>query len=280
MHLKAYIHIIIGLMRKHIRNAAIITKKNNQNAERISYRISDLLKKLDVKVHNISFLKNEQLDDFNNENLDVIIAIGGDGTTLRTFRSFCNDIPVLSINAGGNRGILSESKIDSVDTSINSLINGNFFYDSRIRIQASTSNQTFPPALNDILFLRSNLTRTPSILIKFRNHEINQRMDGLLISTPTGSTGHSISFGNSILHEELNCMVLNPVACLNRMPSVVIPCEEIYVQSNHECVLVIDGQEKFILAKEDSIRISKFPINARFIRFKRNGLEQLKKLGF
>ncbi|MGD1834337.1 MAG: NAD(+)/NADH kinase [Nitrososphaeraceae archaeon] len=267
-------------MRKHIRNIAITTKKNNQNAENISYHISDLLNKLDVKVHNISFLKNEQLDDFNNENLDVIIAIGGDGTTLRTFRSFCNDIPVLSINAGGNRGILSESQIGSVDTSIKSLINGDFFYDSRIRIQASASNQTYPPALNDILFLRSNLTRTPSILIKFRDHEIIQRMDGLLISTPTGSTGHSISFGDSIIHEELDCMILNPIACLNRMPSMVIPCEELYVQSNHECAIIIDGQEKFILAKESPIRISKFPINARFIRFKRNGLEQLKKLGF
>lgn len=273
-------------MIKNIRGVAIITKNLNKNAYDASKYIAETLSKNNIKVFSIppfetSNFKNSN-SNFNSlvNEIDVVIALGGDGTTLRAFRFHPSDIPVFSINVGGTRGILSEIKLDSIDYAINAILNGNYYYDERIRIQASLSNKIFLPALNDILLIRRNLTRTPNITIKFRDGIISQRMDGIIVSTPTGSTGHSVSLGGPIILEELNCLIINPIASINKLPSIIIPPEEIEISSNHKLDLIIDGQDRFLIEENNMIKISLFPINARFIRLIKKGFRQLEKLGF
>lgn len=273
-------------MIKNIKGVAIITKNLNKNAYEVSEYIAKNLSKKNIRVSSIppfetSNFKNSN-SNFNSlvNDIDLVIAVGGDGTTLRAFRFHPSDIPVFSINVGGTRGILSEIRLESIDYAINAILNGNYYYDERIRIQASLSDHIFPPALNDILLFRSNFTRTPNIMIKFRDGVINQRMDGLIISTPTGSTGHSISLGGPILHEELHCLILNPIASINKLPSIIIPPEEIEISSNHRLNLIIDGQDNYSLQENDRVKISLFPINARFIRLIKKGLRQCEKMGF
>lgn len=273
-------------MIKNIKGVAIITKNLNKNAYEVSEYIAKNLSKKNIRVSSIppfetSNFKNSN-SNFNSlvNDIDLVIAVGGDGTTLRAFRFHPSDIPVFSINVGGTRGILSEVKLDSIDYAINAILDGNYYYDERIRIQASLSNKIFLPALNDILLFRNNLTRTPHIAIKFRDSIISQRMDGIIISTPTGSTGHSVSLGGPILHEELSCLVINPIASINKLPCIVIPPEEIEISSNNKLDLIIDGQDRFLIEENDTIKISIFPIKARFIRLIKKGFRQLEKLGF
>ena len=273
-------------MIKNIKAVAIITKNLNKNAYDVSEYIAKILSKKNIRVSSIppfetSNFKNSN-SDFNSlvNEIDLVIAVGGDGTTLRAFRFHPSDIPVFSINVGGTRGILSEIKLDSIDYAINAILNGNYYYDERIRIQACLSNKIFLPALNDILLFRNNLTRTPNIAIKFRDGTISQRMDGIIISTPTGSTGHLVSLGGPILHEELSCLVLNPIASINKLPCIVIPPEEIEISSNYKLDLIIDGQDRFLIEENNIIKISIFPIKARFIRLIKKGFRQLEKLGF
>jgi NAD+ kinase len=273
-------------MIKNIKGVAIITKNLNKNAYEVSEYIAKNLSKKNIRVSSIppfetSNFKNS-ISNFNSlvNDIDLVIAVGGDGTTLRAFRFHPSDIPVFSINVGGTRGILSEIKLDSIDYAINAILDGNYYYDERIRIQASLSNKIFLPALNDILLFRNNLTRTPHIAIKFRDSIISQRMDGIIISTPTGSTGHSVSLGGPILHEELSCLVINPIASINKLPCIVIPPEEIEISSNNKLDLIIDGQDRFLIEENDTIKISIFPIKARFIRLIKKGFRQLEKLGF
>jgi NAD+ kinase len=273
-------------MIKNIKGVAIITKNLNKNAYEVSEYIAKNLSKKNIRVSSIppfetSNFKNSN-SNFNSlvNDIDLVIAVGGDGTTLRAFRFHPSDIPVFSINVGGTRGILSEIKLDSIDYAINAILDGNYYYDERIRIQASLSNKIFLPALNDILLFRNNLTRTPHIAIKFRDSIISQRMDGIIISTPTGSTGHSVSLGGPILHEELSCLVINPIASINKLPCIVIPPEEIEFSSNNKLDLIIDGQDRFLIEENDTIKISIFPIKARFIRLIKKGFRQLEKLGF
>jgi NAD+ kinase len=149
-----------------------------------------------------------------------------------------------------------------------------------MEIQSYLSNKLFLPALNDILLFRNNLTRTPTITLKFRDGVITQRMDGIIISTSTGSTGHSISLGGPVVHEELNCLVINPIASINKLPSIIVPPEEIEIYSNHKLDLIIDGQDKFLVEENSTIKITRFPITARFIRLRKKGFRQLEKLGF
>ena len=219
-------------------------------------------------------------DELKGIKLDLVFAIGGDGTTLRAFRTIPGKVPLFSINSGGHRGILSEIDTQSIEESVKTILAGKYFYDSRIRIQASINGKLFPPVLNDILITRVNLTRTPLLSIMLMGDEIKQRMDGIVVSTPTGSTGHSFSVGGPVLHEGMSCLSLTPIASVNRMPQIVIPPEEILIRSTHESHMILDGQETFKIHADEPINILRCSHDAIFLRLQKKGMRQLAKLGF
>lgn len=272
-------------MAPSIRNVAIITKIGSGEAEAAAARVARLLNKSKVTTYAVLPLKIEGSTSFAPEelkevSLDLIFAIGGDGTTLRAFRIIPGKAPLFAINSGGHRGILAEADAGMIDEAVAAIIAGKYFYDSRTRIQASAGKKVFPPALNDILVTRVSLTRTPLVSIRLLGDEIKQRMDGIVVSTPTGSTGHSFSIGGPVLHEGMSSLILSPLASVNRMPQLVIPVEEITVESTYESHLIIDGQETFRVEADQSIRISRFPDDAVFLRLQKKGMRQLAKLGF
>jgi len=269
----------------NIRNVAMITKLGTSEAEAAANKVAMLLNKSKINTYAVLPLKIDGSPSVTPEELkyvrlDLVIAIGGDGTTLRAFRVIPGKAPLFSINSGGHRGILSEADAGTIDQVVAAILADKCFYDSRIRIQAATGKKTFPPALNDIIITRVSLTRTPMMSIKLMGDEIKQRMDGIVISTPTGSTGHSFSIGGPVLHEGMSCLILSPLASVNRMPQLVIPVEQIAIQSTHESHLIIDGQETFKVEADQPIRISRFPDDAVFLRLQKKGMRQLVKLGF
>ncbi|MFL6481755.1 MAG: NAD(+)/NADH kinase [Nitrososphaera sp.] len=272
-------------MTPNIHNVAIITKNDSSEADSAAMKVASLLNKTKIRIHSVlPFIiedaipiKPEELKDLK---LDLVFAIGGDGTTLRAFRIAPAKVPLFSINSGGHRGILSEIDTQSIDEAVNTILAGRYFYDCRIRIQASVNGRLFPPVLNDILITRVNLTRTPLLSIMLMGDEISQRMDGILISTPTGSTGHSFSVGGPVLHEGMSSLSLTPVASVNRMPHLVLPTEEILIRSTYESHLVLDGQETFKIHAEEPIKIMRSSEDAIFLRLQKKGMRQLTKLGF
>lgn len=268
-----------------IRTAAIITKIGSAEAEAAAASVAKFLLHSKVKVYTLLPLALEgsvsvKVEDLTGIALDIIFAIGGDGTTLRAFRTIPGKAPLFGINSGGHRGILAEIDSDMIELAISNILAGKYFYDSRIRIQASAGTVSFPPALNDILITRVSLTRTPVVSIKLMGDEIKQRMDGIVISTPTGSTGHSFSIGGPVLHEGMDCLILSPIASVNRMPQLVVPVEEITIRSSHESHLIVDGQETFKIDPETPIRIIGHAENAVFLRLQKKGMRQLSRLGF
>jgi len=272
-------------MAPSIRNVAIITKIGSREAEAAANRVARLLSKNKVKIYSVLPLMIDgaiqvRQEELKGVKLDLVFAIGGDGTTLRAFRTIPGKAPLFSINSGGHRGILSEVSADSIDEAINIILAGKCFHDSRTRIQAYVNGKAFPPALNDILITRVSLTRTPLVSIKLMGDEIKQRMDGIVVSTPTGSTGHSFSIGGPVLHEGMNCLILSPIASVNRMPQLVIPVEDIVVESTYESHVIIDGQETFRVDADRPIKISRFSDDATFLRLQKKGMRQLIKLGF
>src|SRR5437773_11073765 len=271
-------------MAPSIRNVAIITKIGSREAEAAANRVARLLNKNKVKIYSVLPLLIDgaiqvRQEELKGVKLDLVFAIGGDGTTLRAFRTIPGKAPLFSINSG-HRGILSEVSADSIDEAINIILAGKCFHDSRTRIQAYINGKAFPPALNDILITRVSLTRTPLVSIKLMGDEIKQRMDGIVVSTPTGSTGHSFSIGGPVLHEGMNCLILSPIASVNRMPQLVIPVEDIVVESTYESHVIIDGQEAFRVDADRPIKISRFSDDATFLRLQKKGMRQLIKLGF
>jgi len=224
--------------------------------------------------------KMEALEELKKENLDLVITLGGDGTTLRVFRNLENETPILTINVGGNRGILAEITIEEIDDAINQIIKDNFFLDKRTRVTASCGGKEFPPALNEIYISRANLTKTAEIEIKFQNDTVKQKMDGVIIATPSGSTGHSFSLGGPILHESLDVLIITPVAPVYRLASMVVPDERIEIICSHDCNIAVDAQVVKAAGYGESIIIKKYKKPAVFVRLKKRGLRQMSKLGF
>ncbi|MDR4492526.1 MAG: NAD(+)/NADH kinase [Candidatus Nitrosocosmicus sp.] len=267
-------------MNHKIRCVAIFTKRNNEEAKTVTSLLKEKIKGQGIEV--IEFRKDKL--DFPgsdvDEKLDLAIAVGGDGTTIKAFRLLPHNVPVLCINAGGTRGILSEVSKNFVESILDPLINGKYFTDRRIRIIAHYNNRISVPVINDFVLMRSELNKTPMFHICVNGDSFGQKMDGIIVSTPTGSTGHSLSNNGPVIQENLECLLLTPIASVNRMPPFVLPMERITISASHDTQLVMDGQITQEIPKNTEIKIVKYAYDAVFLRFKKNNTRQLNKLGY
>lgn len=274
------------ILRMDIHNVAIVIKHDSSYAEEVARKTAKLLQERNSHVYTISPLSVENgttlnhVDELNDKDIDLAIAIGGDGTTLRIVRAFTNSVPIFGIKGGGTRGILATIDSSELETGIEKIFSNSFHLEKRMRIYASVNGMKSAPALNEVLISRINITRTPTFTIKFKEDELKQRMDGIIISTPTGSTGHSYSVGGPVLYEELNVLLLTPMNSVNRMPPLIFPDEPIEIHSNFESKIVVDGQDVFEIKPEENVKIARYEHDAIFVRFKTKGLRQLAKLGF
>ena len=265
---------------------AIVSKFGSKISEDAAKMVTKKLLSKKITVYtiapvNVTGAKQvESLEKLNKVKLDLAITLGGDGTTLRTFRNLRNETPILTINVGGNRGILSEITLDDIDDAIHAINKNEIWLDKRTRVVASCGEEEFAPALNEIYVNRKNLTKTAEFEIKFQSDTVKQKMDGVIISTPSGSTGHSFSIGGPLLHESLDVLIITPVAPVHRLPSIVVPDEKIEISCSHDCNIVMDAQMIKSSEFEEKITIKKFKKHAVFVRLKKKGLRQMKKLGF
>ena len=269
-----------------LQNVAVVSKVGNKDSEKAATNVAKKLLAKKSKVYTISPIEVdgakqiETLEELKKVKLDLVVTLGGDGTTLRVFRNLENETPILTINVGGNRGILAEITIEEIDDALNQIQKDKFFLDKRTRVVASCGGKEFPPALNEIFINRANLTKTAEIEIKFQNDTVKQKMDGVIVATPSGSTGHSFSLGGPILHESLDVLIITPVARVYRLESIVVPDEKIEIISSHDCNIVMDAQVVKTAGFEEPITIKKYKKPAVFIRLKKRGLRQMSKLGF
>ena len=126
-----------------LNKVAIVSKVGSKESEETAKNVAKKFLAKKSKVFTIAPIyvegakKLDSLGDLKQEKLDLVVTLGGDGTTLRVFRHLDNDTPILTINVGGNRGILSEITIDEIDNAINQILKDNFFLDKRIRVVAS-----------------------------------------------------------------------------------------------------------------------------------------------
>jgi len=269
-----------------LNKVAIVSKFGSKISEDAAEMISKKLIAKKIKVYTIAPVsvsgseKVESLEELSKIKLDLAVTLGGDGTTLRTFRNLRNETPILTINVGGNRGIVSEITLEGFDDAITAITKDQIWLDKRTRVVASCNGDEFAPALNEIYINRKNLTKTAEFEIKFQNDTVKQKMDGVIISTPSGSTGHSFSIGGPLLHESLDVLIITPVAPVHRLPSIVVPDEKIEINCSHDCNLVMDAQMIKSSEVDQKITIKKFKNQAVFVRLKKKGLRQMNKLGF
>lgn len=266
----------------------LIAKEAHGEAREVASDIAKLLLSRGFSVTSFPNLHVKGVDhvravkDLRKSSIDLFLTVSGDGTILRLLRLLDSTVPFLCVNVGG-RGILAEVKPSQVELALDKLEKHDSYLEKRMRIQSVIGDKELPPALNEVFATRQAITRTPLFTIEMGKGAVfSQRMDGLLVSTPTGSTGHSYSYSNFFLEGSLNAFSMTPVGSIKRFPTVIKPAsEEIRLMANYALHLVIDGQETFDLEANSYATFKRHPRDAVFIRFEAAGqFRQLKNLGF
>ena len=218
--------------------------ENNDNI----FSIIKSLKKNDIKFEidinsqiSKSALKNINIDDSNikyftelNDSYDFAISVGGDGTILKSVEKIGRlSIPIIGLNTG-RLGFLANSTIQIIDTVLEKLKNNDFNISERSIIKAEFEGYE-KYALNEITLSRKNTTSLITIETKLNNQYLNTYWaDGLIISTPTGSTGYSLSCGGPIIMPDAKNLVVTPISPhnLNARPLVISDDKKIEISVN------------------------------------------------
>lgn len=200
---------------------------------------------------------NKNYDTFSNHNdlsdqIDFFISIGGDGTMLRASNFIKNkNIPVVGINAG-RLGFLANVQQEMIDELIPTLVSNNFKISKRTLLKLDTDNGVELPfeinsALNEITISRKNTTSMISIETHINGEFLaTYWADGIIISTPTGSTGYSLSCGGPIITPDSNCLVITPIAPHN------LTTRPLIINDNSKITMKVNGREKQFLISLDS----------------------------
>lgn len=211
------------------------------------------------------------------EEADFLVSLGGDGTLLSLVRrSYWYHKPVLGINAG-NLGFLADITIDEVDLFLDQLLGGEYRIDNRMMMEGciTTKEKNEKPffAFNDIVITRPVISKMAQINASIDGEWFNTyRGDGLIISTPTGSTAYNLAAGGPVMYPLTKAFIMTAVSAhslTNQRPLVVPADFTIELSSPDEKVIaVIDGQDDYEMHAGDVLRIQGAKIGAKLLHRK------------
>lgn len=244
-----------------VSNIGIFYNEDNKKAQYTSGIVSKLLENNNIN-HSVLTTKNYSKD------CTFAIVLGGDGTILKTSRFYAPyNVPVLGINLG-RLGFLSQAKSSHVEDAVDSILKGSFKIEDRMMLTGMNGKLT---ALNDIVIKGDAFSRTSRLYVHINDNIVCDYLaDGIIISTPTGSTAYTLSAGGPILSPVLDAMVIVPICphTMNARP-IVIPSDEVVkiTSSQRKPLLSIsaDGQEKLAIKPNDEVEIKKCEHNAKLV---------------
>jgi len=192
--------------------------------------------------------------------VDFLVSIGGDGTLLSVVRnSFEFGLPVLGLHMG-TLGFLTDIIYEELPTFLNDLKNDQYRIDNRMLVECKVNNQCFV-AFNDIVISRKTVSSMIKIKAKIDGSSFNTyHGDGVIISTPTGSTAYNLSVGGPIVYPLTDAFIITPVAphSLTQRP-LVMPADieiEFKIKDEQGAVVLIDGQDTYEVENNDIIKVT------------------------
>lgn len=210
-------------------------------------------------------------DDFN---ADYVISMGGDGTFLKAaVRVGIKSIPLIGINMG-RLGFLADVLPGEVETALQAVLEGNYNIEEHTAIQISTNGGGFDGchyALNDIAVLKRDIASMIGIHTSIDgSFLVNYQADGLIVSTPTGSTAYSLSNGGPIIVPQTRTLCLTPVAphSLNIRPIVISDSSTVTLEvesRSHNYLVAVDGRS-YTMHEGSTVTISKAPFVTRIVK--------------
>ncbi len=253
---------------KKIDSIGIVLRPSSPNIKELFIKIKDLFEYRGIDVY-IDAISANMIGVYGNDfddmckNVDFLISIGGDGTLISTARrAFAYNKPVLGVNIG-KLGFLTDINPSEVENFIDDMLQKQYAIDNRIVLEAQLINSLGIKkliGLNDFVITRKNISHTIRLRAKIDSKIINNyRGDGLIISTPTGSTAYNLSSGGPLLYPMTHAYVVNPICphSFTQRP-IVLPSHfelEIDTLDDEGGIVIVDGQEIYDLNKNDTIKI-------------------------
>jgi len=263
--------------KRAIKSVGLIVRRDRREAIAIAIGLSRWLRTQDVAVLAEAEVATELSAAAMNKSeiarhADLIVVLGGDGTLLSIVRFMDGrETPILGVNLGG-LGFLTEATTDEAQASIARVLAGEYEVDRRITLEATVqhtqddgtirTSEKFR-ALNDVVINKRPVGRMLDLeVFADKQHFCSYRADGLIVATPTGSTGYALSAGGPIVFPTLEVIVLAPICphTLSNRP-VVLPDSfqlEVRVKApDHDATLILDGQEASPIGAADTAIIRK-----------------------
>ena len=248
-----------------IKNVFIVFRDNTSQAEVLGQEFAQYLSKKSINSKIVSCTQLEKYPP--DKNFDLVIVLGGDGTYLSTARHLKpRTIPILGINMG-SLGFLTETKVDEAYDVLDLALQGGLESRPRtlldIDVEHANSKSYSDTALNDIVIERGSRSQLVRIQIYCTDQLVQDlKADGLIISTPTGSTAYNLAVGGPILHPEAQSYVVAPVAPHNLTSRPMVFPDHLKLKirltpGNQTAQLTIDGRSALEVNDQDLISIKK-----------------------
>lgn len=251
-----------------IKSVGIILRPQSKELKDVYQKIKELFNKVNIE----TFLEKESAIMIGTEGLDFddickkvdfLVSVGGDGTLLGMVRkSFKYELPVLGINLG-TLGFLTDLSMEQLPKFLDELVKQKYKISERMLFEGFINNNAKEKnfiAFNDIIISRKSISSMIKIRGKIDEKPFNTYYgDGVIVSTPTGSTAYNLSVGGPIVHPFTNAFIINPISphSLTQRP-LVMPSDfevEFEIIDEQGAVVIIDGQEIFELKENESIKI-------------------------
>jgi NAD+ kinase len=207
---------------------------------------------------------------------DALVVLGGDGTLLSASHLLEKPVPVLGVNFG-HLGFLTEITLPELHPALEGVLRGEYRFDERRMLRAAVARAGEPEVLgdvlNDVVITKAALSRIIELEVAVDGLFVSSfRADGLIVSSPTGSTAYNLAAGGPIVHPSLPAVVLTPICphMLSNRPLVVGDESVIEVRlraaREGEVHITFDGQRGFPLASTDTVTITRSPRALRLVK--------------
>ncbi|MBR0135934.1 MAG: NAD(+)/NADH kinase [Clostridia bacterium] len=207
-----------------------------------------------------------------------VVTIGGDGTILRAVSAAApHGVPVLGINMG-RVGFFSEIGTDEFGEALTKLQKGEYTVESASMLTCLVNGECAGLCLNDFIIHRQELSSITQLGLSIDGDSVGGVMaDGLIVATPSGSTGYTMSAGGPVVAPKLDCMLVTPICphSLTIRPIVASADSAVTVKAESVCRLTRDGQDVCVIRPGDEIVFRKAERTAQFIRFGRRNVFRL-----
>lgn len=266
------------MTNREIKCVGVVVKPNHKEAWTTACELSVWLEKRGISLIGKT---REESENFDQEKCrieiveteqfqlkaDLMVVLGGDGTMISSARlTGDREVLVLGINYG-SLGYLTEFRIEEMFPALEEILAGNYEIDRRVMLDVEhwrgSEKLSSGRVLNDVVINKSALARIIEVEVNLNNLFVNSfRADGLIVSTPTGSTAYNLSAGGPIVFPSMNAIVLTPICpfTLTNRPIVVPDTDEIVISlkyENESVVLTLDGQIGYSLEGKDRVVIHK-----------------------